>query len=102
MPSALSGVGAAKFGSAPSLVDRVRARLLGGSTTASIAKGEMISLALAEIMVDDLLRRGLAASATSLCASGLGACEGGDGEDVRVHCAGCPIKGVFRAPADSK
>lgn len=75
----------------PSLIDRVRARLLAGATTQSIAAGEGISPALAEIMVDDLQRRGLAATANSLCASGLGACAGGTGDDVRIHCAGCPL-----------
>ena len=82
--------------SAPSLVDRVRARLLAGATVEAIAAGEGISAALAGIMVDDLQRRGLAASASSLCASGLGAC-GSDAPmkdldaDVRIHCAGCPL-----------
>ena len=78
-------------GSPISLMDRVRARLLAGATLSSIAAGEGISLALAEIMVDDLERRGLAASADSLCSSGLGACGSGASPETMVTCAGCPL-----------
>ncbi len=81
-------------GNAPppvSLIDRVRARLIAGATLDSIAAGEGISPALAEIMVDDLERRGLAASAGSLCSSGLGACGSGSSPATAVTCAGCPL-----------
>jgi len=55
------------------------------------------------VMVDQMRRTGLLVDATSLCASGLGAChtEGGlDGatDEVRVHCASCPL--IPLAPHD--
>lgn len=74
-----------------SLTDRVVARLHAGATVESIALNEEISPGLAQLMVDELERRGMLMSATSLCASGLGACGGVDTEQVRLHCAGCPL-----------
>ncbi len=73
------------------LTERVRARLLTGATIDSIARLEGISPALAEIMVDELKRLGLVTAADTLCASGLGACHGGDSPEVRIHCSGCPL-----------
>lgn len=75
----------------PSLTERVKARLRAGATTQTIANLEGISPGLAELMVEDLKRRGMVMSAESLCASGLGACGGGDSDEVRLHCAGCPL-----------
>ena len=62
-----------------------------GATVNAAAVEAQVPLALAEVMVDEMRRTGLLEDATSLCASGLGACGGGDSEEVRVHCAGCPI-----------
>lgn len=81
---------AAKAESA-SLEDRVRARLRTGATTSSIAKLENISPELANLIVDDLTRRGLASPAETMCASGLGACGSGEGPEVALHCSGCPL-----------
>ncbi|WP_129587599.1 hypothetical protein [Actinomyces minihominis] len=74
-----------------SLAERVRAHLRTGATVSSIAGAEGVSPVLVEILVDDLERRGLASQAESLCASGLGACSGGDSPQVALHCAGCPL-----------
>lgn len=57
----------------------------------SIARQEQISPALAQIMVEELSRSGRVMEANSLCASGLGACGGGTGDAVALHCAGCPL-----------
>ncbi len=73
------------------LVERVQARLRTGATVKAIAALEGISVPLATIIVEDLERRGVASPAESLCASGLGACGGGAGPDVSLHCAGCPL-----------
>ena len=80
----------------PSLLDRVQARLRTGATVQSIARQEQISPALAQIMVEELSRSGRAMEANSLCASGLGACGGGIGDDVALHCAGCPLTALKR------
>lgn len=83
-----------------SLADRVMARLRSGSSTHAIAAAEGISPALAQIMVEDLQRRGLAMGAESLCASGLGACgEGPVSEQAALHCAGCPLVSLRRRSA---
>lgn len=74
-----------------SLIDRVVVRLRSGATVESISASEGITVALARLMVEDLERRGLLASAESLCASGFGACGGGDSDQVRLHCSGCPL-----------
>lgn len=74
-----------------SMTDVVQAHLRTGATVQKIADAEGISSALVEIMVDDLERRGLAASANSLCASGLGACGTGEATDTALLCAGCPL-----------
>lgn len=50
-----------------------------------------VSLGLAEVMIEEMKRQGLLDRAESLCSSGLGACGGGDSDEVRIHCAGCPI-----------
>lgn len=62
-----------------------------GATVNAAAAEAGVSPALAEIMVEEMTRQGLLGRAESLCASGLGACGGGEGEEVRLHCAGCPI-----------
>ncbi len=78
-------------GGTPTLEERVKARLFEGATIVGVAAAENISVGLATIIVEDLGRRGLVSPAESLCASGLGACGGGQGEQVAIHCAGCPL-----------
>lgn len=75
----------------PSLVNRVAADLAEGMSIPGVAAREGISPELGQIIVDDLLRRGVLTSATSLCASGLGACSGGTSPTTKVACAGCPL-----------
>lgn len=62
-----------------------------GATVNAAASQAGVSLALAEVMVDEMRRVGLLDRAETLCASGLGACGGGDSAEVRLHCSGCPI-----------
>lgn len=81
-----------------SLEERVRARLRTGATTSAIAQLENISPELAQLIIDDLTRRGLASPAESMCASGLGACGGGEGPNVALHCSGCPLVPLSTKP----
>ena len=62
-----------------------------GVTVRAAAAEAGVSAALAEVMVDEMRRTGLLDSADTLCASGLGACGGGTSDEVRIHCAGCPM-----------
>ncbi len=62
-----------------------------GATLPAAAAMAHVPQPLAEIMVDEMQRQGLLMNAESLCASGLGACHGGTSDEVRIHCAGCPI-----------
>lgn len=62
-----------------------------GGTLKAAARIADVSEEMAEIMVDEMKRQGLLVNAESLCASGLGACHGGTSDEVRIHCAGCPI-----------
>lgn len=62
-----------------------------GATVRAAAAGAGVSEPLAEVMVDEMRRTGLLDRAETLCASGLGACGGGTSDEVRVHCAGCPL-----------
>lgn len=73
------------------LAERVRLRLAAGATIQSIAAAEGVSEAFVSVMVDDFERRGLAVSANSLCASGLGACGTGSSPEVALQCIGCPL-----------
>lgn len=83
-----------------SLNGRVQAHLRAGASVQTIATAEGISVSLAEIMVEDLRRRGLATGAESLCASGLGACGGGQpSPQAALYCAGCPLVPLRRRPA---
>lgn len=74
-----------------SLAERVRLRLATGATIQSIAAAEGVSETFVSVMVDDFERRGLAARANSLCASGLGACGVGTSPEVALQCVGCPL-----------
>ncbi|MFC7582094.1 hypothetical protein ACFQ23_10395 [Schaalia naturae] len=67
-----------------------------GATVSAAAARAGISAEMAGVMVDEMRRSGLLVDAASLCASGLGACHSAGGlagasEEVRVHCAGCPM-----------
>ncbi len=62
-----------------------------GATLNAAAAQAGVDLAYAEIMCDEMKRQGLLDRAESLCASGLGACGGGTSDEVKIHCAGCPI-----------
>lgn len=62
-----------------------------GATVRAAAAEAGVSGALAEVMVDEMTRTGLLDRAETLCASGLGACGGGTSDEVRIHCAGCPL-----------
>lgn len=44
-----------------------------------------VSLALAEVVVDEMKRRGLLDRAETLCSSGLGVCGGGDSDEACLH-----------------
>ncbi|WP_243442566.1 hypothetical protein [Schaalia vaccimaxillae] len=105
-PSSSQATGASQ-GSTPSLVvdaaagtnplrptgarQRLYLALMRGATPNAAAAEAGISQALADIIIDEFSRQGLLDRAESLCSSGLGACSGGDGDDVRIHCAGCPL-----------
>ena len=70
---------------------RLAGRLQSGLSVESAAAMEGISSSLGQIIVDDMIRRGVLASAGTLCSSGLGACGGGTGDAVALVCAGCPL-----------
>lgn len=87
--------GARGSGAAPASSGGARQRLYialrRGATTSAAAVQAGVSLGLAEVMIEEMKRQGLLDRAESLCSSGLGACGGGDSDEVRIHCAGCPI-----------
>lgn len=70
---------------------RLKEALARGCTLEAAAQRAKVSLAFATVVVEDMQRRGQAASAQSLCASGLGACHGNHDPQVVLHCAGCPL-----------
>lgn len=70
---------------------RLYVALRRGATTTAAAVQAGVSLSMAEVMIDEMQRQGLLDRAESLCASGLGACGGGTSDEVKIHCAGCPI-----------
>lgn len=75
--------------------ERLLQALLEGGTLPQIAAQSGLSESLVATMFDHYTRIGLLAEATSLCASGLGACHphGADelSDEARVACAGCPL-----------
>lgn len=75
----------------PGACQRLYVALRRGATVNAAATEAGVNPALAEVMVDEFQRQGLLDRAETLCASGLGACGGGDSDEVRIHCAGCPI-----------
>lgn len=62
-----------------------------GTTVNAAAAEAGVPAQMAALMVDEMQRQGLLGRAESLCASGLGACGAGAGEEARLHCAGCPL-----------
>lgn len=62
-----------------------------GATVEAAAERAGVRPEIAEIMVDYLQRTGRLQSATSLCASGLGACGGRKSDEIKIQCAGCPL-----------
>lgn len=73
------------------LAARLIADLSQGMSVPVASTRQGISVALGEIITDDLLCRGVLQSAGSLCASGLGMCGGATSNEAKVHCAGCPL-----------
>lgn len=72
-------------------LQRLLAEIGRGATVPAAAERAGIRPEIAELMVDYLERSGRLQSATSLCSSGLGACGTGTSDQVRIHCAGCPL-----------
>lgn len=72
-------------------MQKLLAELGRGATVPAAAERAGIRPEIAEIMVDYLERTGRLQNATSLCSSGLGACGTGTSDEVKVHCAGCPL-----------
>ena len=75
----------------PSLTERVVAEIKRGGTVPAIASRTGTSEIFVKVLADHLARTGLSAEATSLCASGAGACgpNGATTDVARVACAGC-------------
>jgi hypothetical protein len=72
-------------------LQRLLAEIGRGATVPAAAERAGIRPEIAELMVDYLERSGRLQSATSLCSSGLGACGTGTSDQVKIHCAGCPL-----------
>lgn len=70
---------------------RLMDELRQGATLESAAHRAGLRVEIAQVMVDHLNRSGRLQSAGSLCSSGFGACGGGTSQEVKVHCAGCPL-----------
>ena len=71
---------------------RLTQALARGATLTRAAQEAGVSPQLAAVMVEQLRRSGSLLGATSLCASGLGACHSLDvDENTAIRCAGCPL-----------
>lgn len=79
--------------SVATLPERLSASLGQGHSVAAACAQVGISPQLGEIIVEDLVRRGVLTPAGSLCSSGLGACAGSGqlSDQARLHCAACPL-----------
>ncbi len=75
------------------MTSRVLAELRSGGTVDAVAARCGMSAVFVKTMLDHYRRLGMLAEASSLCASGLGACSPGDdlSMEATVHCAGCPL-----------
>ena len=71
---------------------RLTQALARGATLTRAAQEAGVSPQLAAVMVEQLRRSGSLLGATSLCASGLGACHSLEvDENTAIRCAGCPL-----------
>lgn len=71
---------------------RLTQALARGTTLTRAAQEAGVSPQLAAVMVEQLRRSGSLLGATSLCASGLGACHSLEvDENTAIRCAGCPL-----------
>ncbi len=71
---------------------RLTQALARGATLTRAAQEAGVSPQLAAVMVEQLRRSGSLLGATSLCASGLGACHTLEvDENTAIRCAGCPL-----------
>ena len=71
---------------------RLTQALARGVTLTRAAQEAGVSPQLAAVMVEQLRRSGSLLGATSLCASGLGACHSLEvDENTAIRCAGCPL-----------
>ena len=71
---------------------RLTQALARGATLTRAAQDAGVSPQLAAVMVEQLRRSGSLLGATSLCASGLGACHSLEvDENTAIRCAGCPL-----------
>lgn len=71
---------------------RLTQALARGATPTRAAQEAGVSPQLAAVMVEQLRRSGSLLGATSLCASGLGACHSLEvDENTAIRCAGCPL-----------
>ena len=71
---------------------RLPQALARGATLTRAAQEAGVSPQLAAVMVEQLRRSGSLLGATSLCASGLGACHSLEvDENTAIRCAGCPL-----------
>lgn len=71
---------------------RLTQALARGATLTRAAQEAGVSPQLAAVMVEQLRRSGSLLGATSLCASGLGACHSLEVDgNTAIRCAGCPL-----------
>ncbi|MDO4665947.1 MAG: hypothetical protein Q4A71_07105 [Actinomycetaceae bacterium] len=67
-----------------------------GRSPGAISVELQVPLTFVEVMVDHYQRAGVVHDATSLCASGLGACHPGASPEAQAACVGCPL--VLKKP----
>lgn len=86
----MTGVGSKTGATGPR--QRLTQALGRGATLTRAAQEAGVSPQLAAVMVEQLRRSGSLLGATSLCASGLGACHSLEvDENTAIRCAGCPL-----------
>lgn len=86
----MTGVGSKTGAAGPR--QRLTQALGRGATLTRAAQEAGVSPQLAAVMVEQLRRSGSLLGATSLCASGLGACHSLEvDENTAIRCAGCPL-----------
>ena len=86
----MTGVGSKTGAAGPR--QRLTQALARGATLTRAAQEAGVSPQLAAVMVEQLRRSGSLLGATSLCASGLGACHSLEvDENTAIRCAGCPL-----------